>query len=209
MSGEAVPSSEHGPCPDCGLNYARGYAPDERYHRRFHDETVNGRRAKLGDGFHAVTHESPIWLQRTAQAAASAARRETKYDISSFTAIKRRFDEWDTIAMLCIKDGRVCGLLVSRQRECQYSASLNSFQLGAFDSWRPTEGIQVIPHTRRAVDMIWVLKKHRRQGVAKGLIEALARHCNLKVEDIAHMIPFREDAVHLWKALKLSTIYLV
>jgi GNAT superfamily N-acetyltransferase len=57
--------------------------------------------------------------------------------------------------------------------------------------------------------MIWVLKKHRRQGVAKGLIEALARHCELKVEDVAHMIPFREDAVHLWKALKLSTIYVV
>jgi ribosomal protein S18 acetylase RimI-like enzyme len=170
---------------------------------------MNGHRAKLCDGFHAVTYETPISLQKLAQAAASAARRDTKYDFPAFTAIKKKVDEYDTIAMLCIKDGRICGLLVSRQRECIYTANLKSFQLSDFDSWRPTEGIEVQPHTRRAVGMIWVLKQHRRQGVAKGLIEALARHCKLKVEDIAHMIPFREDAVHLWKALKLSTIYLV
>jgi len=209
MSGDAARGNEHGPCPDCGLLYARGYAPDERYHRRVHDDAVNGHRTKLGDGFYAVTHETVMPLQKLAQAAASAARWETKYDFSSFTAIKKSVDEYDTIVMLCVKDRRVCGLLVSRQRECKYTANLNSFQLGDFDYWRPTECIEVKPHTRRAVDMIWVLKKHRRQGLAKGLIEALAKHCKLRVEDIAHMIPFREEAVHLWKALKLSTIYVV
>jgi hypothetical protein len=208
MSGDR-PDTETGPCPDCGLLYARGYAPDERYHRRVHDEAVNGHRANLSDGFHVVTHESPISLQRLAQDAASAALRETKYDFSSFTAIKKKFDEYETIAMLCIKGGRICGLLVSRKRECDCTASLESFQSDCFNSWRPTTVIKVPPHIRRAVDMIWVLKKQRRQGVAKGLTGALASHCGLELKDIAHMTPFLEDALHLWKALKLSTIYVV
>ncbi len=209
MSGDAPTDDEHGPCSDCGLLYARGYIPDERYHRRVHDEAVNGHRAKLDDGFHAVTHGSLISLQKFAQAAASAALWETKYDFSSFTAVKKKVDEYGTIAMLYAKDGRVCGLLVSRERECKYSANLSSFRSDNFNSWRPTEVIEIKPHTRRAVDMIWVLKKNRRQGVAKGLIEALARHCKLKVEDVAHMTPFREDAMHLWQALRLSNIYVV
>ena len=57
--------------------------------------------------------------------------------------------------------------------------------------------------------MIWVLKKSRRQGIAKGLTDALANYCGLQVEDLAHMLPFGEDALNLWKALKLSTIYVV
>jgi ribosomal protein S18 acetylase RimI-like enzyme len=209
MSGDAPPDNDHGPCPDCGLLYGRGYASDERYHRRVHDEAVNGHRAKLGDGFHAVTHQSLISLQKFAQAAASAARRETGYDFSSFTAIKKKADEYDTITMLCVKDGRICGLLVTRERECKYTARLNSFQSDDFHSWRPTEVVEVQPHARRAIDMIWTLKKNRKQGVAKGLVEALAAHCKMKTEDFAHMIPFGEDAVRLWKALKLSTIYVV
>jgi ribosomal protein S18 acetylase RimI-like enzyme len=209
MSEDTPPDDEHGPCPECGLLYGPGYAPDERYHRRVHDEAVNGHRAKLADGFHAVTHQSLISLQKFAQAAASAARRETEYDFSSFTAIKKKADEYNTIAMLCVKDGRVCGLLVSRERECKYTASLKYFQLHSFHSWRPTEVNEAQPHARRAIDMIWVLKKNRKQGVAKGLVEALAAECKMKTEDFAHMIPFSEDAVHLWKALKLSTINVV
>lgn len=118
MSGDAPPDNDHGPCPDCGLLYGRGYAPDERYHRRVHDEAVNGHRAKLDDGFHAVTHQSLISLQKFAQAAASAARRETEYDFSSFTAIKKKADEYNTIAMLCVKERCVCGLLQLISKPC-------------------------------------------------------------------------------------------
>ncbi len=209
MSPDAATDNEHGPCPDCGLHYVRGYAPNERYHRRVHDETVNGHRAKLPDGFYPVTHESRIPTQKLAEVAASAALRETKYDFSSFTACKKKADEHKTIAMLYIKDGRVCGLLVSRERECKQTANLNSFRPDSFHSWRPTEVTDIEPHARRTVEMVWVLKKNRRQGAAKGLIQALAAHCEIKIEDLAHMLPFREDAVHLWKALRLSNIYAV
>jgi zinc-finger of acetyl-transferase ESCO len=199
----------HGACPDCGLAYARDYAPDIRFHRRVHDEAVNGHRTKLSDGFYAVSHRSLISLQNLAQAAASAAHWETKYDFSPFTAIKKKFDEYNTIAMICVRGGRVSGLLVSRERKCNCAASLNSFKSDHFFSWYPTTFTEVQPQTRRAVDMIWVLKKNRKQGVAKELIAAFVAHCKLGVEDLAHSIPFREDAVHLWKSLRLSTIFVV
>jgi len=209
MTTKTAREVEHGPCRDCGLMYARGYAPDERYHRKVHDEALYGRRAELPDGFYAITHESRIALQKLAQSAASAARRETEYDFPSFAAVKKKHDKYKTIAMICVQGGRVCGLLVSRERECQYSASLNSFQRDQLDGWRPTEIKEVESRNRRAIDMIWVLKESRRQGVAKGLADALANHCGLLLEDFAHMLPFREEAVNLWKALELSTIYVV
>lgn len=56
--------NDHDPCPDCGLLGAPGYAPDERCHRRVHNEAVNAHRAKVNDGFPAFTHESFISLQR-------------------------------------------------------------------------------------------------------------------------------------------------
>src|SRR5436305_8053757 len=124
MTEDTRRDAENGPCPDCGLLYARDYAPDERYHRKVHDEAVNGHPAKLHDGSYAVTHESPISLQKLVQAAASAARWETRYDFPSFTAIKRKVDAYNTIALPYVKDGRVCGLIVSRERVCKYVASL-------------------------------------------------------------------------------------
>ncbi len=57
--------------------------------------------------------------------------------------------------------------------------------------------------------MIWVLKKNRKQGMAKRLVEAFAAHCKLKIAQFAHMTPFREDAVRFWKGLDLSTVYVV
>jgi len=194
-------------CRECGLLYVHGHAPDEKYHRKIHDETINGHRAKLPDGFYAVTHESRISLQKLAQAAANSAHHETRYDFSSFVALKKKHDEDKTIAMIYVNAGRVCGLLVTRERECSRAASLNSFQDG--DDSRPTETRDVEPHVRRAVDMIWVLKKMRNQGVAKGLAQALASQCGMKIGDLAHMVPFSESALHLWKALKLSIIYVV
>lgn len=148
MEGKALSESEHGPCPDCGLLYARGFAPDERYHRRVHDAAVNGHRAKVLNGLHAVTHKSSIALQKLAQVSASAARWETKYDFPSFVASKKADGEYNTPAMLYVEDGRVCGLLVSRERDCSNIANLSSFRLDGVNSWRPIEFTQLQAHRR-------------------------------------------------------------
>ena len=197
-------------CSECGLLFVPEHPPDARYHRIVHDKAVNGPKTKICDGFHFITHQSLIGIQRLAQETASAALCETGYDITSFYGVKKKFDEHNTLAVVCVRDGRVTGLLVSRERECKYKVELDSFrQEDGRNSWRPTSADEVETHRRRAVDMIWVLKSKRRQGVAQGLIHALAENCGLRIEDIAHMTPFREDALRLWQGLGLSTIFAV
>lgn len=196
-------------CPDCGLGYAHGYGPDERYHRRVHDVAINGPRTKVADGWHFITYQSRMSVQRLAQAAASLARYDTGYDFVSYCGVKKKLDEFKTIAVIRVLDGRVSGLLVSRERKCEYKVSLDTFREDRLESWRPTKGEHVEPHPRRAVDMIWVVKKRRRQGLGSGLLKALAEHCQVRPEDIAHMTPFREDALKLWRGYGLSTLYIV
>jgi hypothetical protein len=71
-------------CAGCGWCYAEGYAPDERFHRKKHDEVVSGCKTTIKNGCHFLTHPSPIGQQRLAQVAASAALHETRYDFTSF-----------------------------------------------------------------------------------------------------------------------------
>jgi hypothetical protein len=197
------------PCSECGLDYCRGYAPDERYHRGVHDKTVNGHRTKLTDGFHFVTHRSPMRLQRLVELVASSARWDTKYDFSSFTAIQKQGDEFTTVAAFCVSNARVSALLVSRVRDCEHTADLATFQVDVFGAWRPAKTSKVEMHMRRAIDLIWVLRRSRRQGIAKRLMLEFAEHCGVKVEDLAHMVPFREDAVRFWTALGCATVFIV
>ena len=171
-------------CSECGLDYCRGYAPDERNHRAVHDKTVNGHRTKLPDGVHFVTHRSPMRLQKLVELAASSALWDTKYDFSSFTAIRKQGDEYETVAAFFVSDARVCGLVVSRERDCEYTADLTTFQVGESGTWRPTNVSKVELHKRRAIDMIWVLRRRRRQGIAHRLMLALAGHCAVRAERV-------------------------
>lgn len=195
-------------CADCGLLYIPGYAEDELYHLTFHDQKINGPKSKLANGFLAVTYKSPIWLQRLAQAASIAAKRDTGYDFPSFVASKET-DDSKTIAIICIREGRVIALVVSREHVCEHRMLLTSF-LHGFDSSSERANIpKVKRHPRPAIEMIWVLKRKRRMGVARQLIDALAVECGLGIDDFAHMTPITADAAAFWKGYGLSMIFVV
>lgn len=187
-----------GPCQGCGFDYIRGYRADERRHKVFHDNAVKGRKTKLTEGCHVVTHGSAMTLQKLVQAAAVEALYETKYDFISFCACKKEFDADKTVAIILVQDGRVNALIVSRERDCELK-----LQLGPPDVLEKANS-----HKRRSVDMIWVLKNRRGQGLAKAIIEGLLDHCRMKVEDLAHLKPINEDALRLWRRLHLASIYL-
>ena len=200
--GTEMPQQTQGPCAECGCEYVWGLKSDERRHNKYHDRAVNGYKTRQPDGCHFVTHRSEMALQLLAQAAASEAHYETEYDFTSFSAEKTEHDEHETIAAIYVKGGRVCALIVSRKRECHWKARLQDIA-----EHRPNaEAIQT--HKRRAVDMIWVLKNCRRQGIAKRIVRAMAEHCKVSVEDLAHLTPLSTDAINLWHSLRLTTIYL-
>jgi hypothetical protein len=196
-------------CAECGFTYREHHGGDVQNHTRMHDKALKGTKTVLPDGFHAITHQSPIALQKLVESAAKAASYETGYDFPSFYAAKKRIDEFQTIAIICVRGKRVVGLLVSRLRDCKYKARLDSFQQSDLNLWLPTALSQIEIHKRRTFEMIWVLKNQRRQGIAQGLIKSLTEKCKTTMEEIAHMAPFSEDALKLWQGMKLCTIYVV
>ena len=207
-AGPLTAQDESGRCAGCGLLYVRGSATDENYHQTFHDLRVNGPKSKLADGFHVVTHKASLFLQRHAQAAAIAARRETGYDFPSFVASKEA-DRSRTIAIIYVWNGRVIALVVSREHTCEYQTPLSSFAPGVDSPCRSAEALRIEPHSRRAIEMMWVLKGKRRKGIARRLIDALAEQCSLRIEDFAHMTPLSEDAAAFWRSCGLSMIHVV
>jgi hypothetical protein len=94
-------------------------------------------------------------------------------------------------------------------RPCQNCAELDSFREGDFGYWRPSQIEEVEVTRRRAIDMIWVLRKHRGGGeIAMGLVRALGEHCGLAIEEFAHETPFTAAAVRFWSRQGLSAVFL-
>jgi ribosomal protein S18 acetylase RimI-like enzyme len=196
-------------CRDCGVGYIPGDRMTEFYHWRSHDRAVNGVPTKLVNGFHAITHRSLMPSQNRTQTISHIANWDAGYDSVCFSAMKTKSDEYDTIAMICVDGQRACALIVTRNKECKYTAKLDSFKSVGMGSWLPPKRNLMELHNRRAIDMIWVAKNRRRQGLAQRLAKELATYCAIGLQEFAHTLPFRGGAIHRWKALNLSTIYLI
>jgi len=59
-------------CVDCGWSYVQGYAPNERFHRKKHDEVVNG--SKTGTTGWLPLH-NPFFADKTPTAGAGGGER--------------------------------------------------------------------------------------------------------------------------------------
>lgn len=203
------PVPEDGPCQECEYNYVRDCPSDVRFHKKVHDRVIHGLKTKLADGCHIVTHASPLRLQKLAEWAASAALHETNFDFKQFSAVRKNVDEYKTVAVITVTNGRVIALVVSRERACERKAALVDFVQDSSRSWRPKKVGRIQSHTRRAIDVIWVLKEHRRQGEAAKVIQSLVEACKIRREHLAHSMPLKEEALLFWKKQNLETAYLV
>ena len=192
-------------CPDCGLGYVPGV--NDEVHKEFHDRVINGFTTDLPDGFHPITNNSPMPLQRVAESAAQAAHDDNTYDFAAFAA-SEDLDEYNTVVLVWVYERRVCGFIASRERLCCRRTRLDSFRQG-FDGWRPNAMEETPDEQRRNIDMIWIIRKHRRQGYARTLVQELARHCRMGVEEFGHMLPFTESALLFWQTFSFITIYVV
>jgi hypothetical protein len=180
-----------------------------RRHKKLHDRAEYGCKTTLPDGCHVITHQSRMPTQKLAEGAASEALRDTRYNFISFSAQECNSDPYATIAVIAVREHRVCGLLVSRERECGWKAELADFAENHFHQFIPTKAEPVACHKRRTLDMIWVLKRHRNEGLAVKMVQALGDNCGVQAEEFAHLLPFTEAALKFWLARNLSPIYVV
>lgn len=185
-------------CADCGLSYIRGLRADELHHRRFHDEAVGGPKTTLKDGFHVIATNSSNRNREIAARASVLAKRDAKYDFPAYLA----YEDNNAVAFILVLRRRVVGLVVTRERVCDQRATVESLS-------RRDSGDSVPSALRRSIEMVWVLKKYRRQGFARQLIVQVAKHFGLPLEAFAHTTPITDDALALWRRLGLKELYIL
>ncbi len=59
---------------------------------------------------------------------------------------------------------------------------------------------------RPTVFTIWVHTAHRRKGIGRQLVAALAEHFSLTVDEIGFRLPLSKDAVHMLEAMGLKSV---
>jgi ribosomal protein S18 acetylase RimI-like enzyme len=186
-------------CADCGLRYMRALPEDEREHRRYHDEAINGPKTKLKDGCHIINMNAPKSASELAARAAILAKRDTRYDYPAYRADD---NEESPVAFIMVIKGHVVGLVISRERRCWQRAPIES--LRDKDSGTPVRST-----VRRSIEMIWVLRECRGKGIARGLVAEASKHFALPIEEFAHTTPLTDDAQEFWRKIGLRELYVV
>lgn len=185
-------------CEVCGMSFAPDYGPDMREHRRYHEEYVNG--VKLQplrndqvlydvDGFR-VTHvppTAPVVHRRRAERVGRRANRETHYDFGVYQAGSEANADYNIQVFIGHRQERGVALLVLSRRRHGWRATWTDYDLH-----RPPKKIT----ERRegwTVDFVWVLPKHRGQGLASRLLLVATAWAGASVTELAWQTPF-EDA---------------
>lgn len=189
-------------CRDCNLKYVRGDQEDDLHHDRYHDEAVNGPKVENPDGYYTVNSGSPLSIRLATGRAAVLAKRDADYDFPSYVEDD---DDPATMALILVLKGRIVALIVSRKQQCCHTVDLEEYGR-ALDEIPLT---QVPPHSRTAVEMIWLLKANRGSSVAMDLVQTLAKQFHMEYGELAHLMPFTDAALKFWRKLGITTAYVI
>ena len=199
--------SEEPTCRVCGYSYVVGLQEDEERHRCFHDEEENGPASDMNDGICIVSLEDSQPSQQIAEQVFRIGKRETPYDFPLFTAGEPSTNE--PIAAIQILGGRAIAGVLTRIRSCEQRGQLANFEQNSLDGlWRPPCGETIELHHRRAIEFIWVHKRHRGKGVLDGVLAKLGQQIGLPISEFSHSLPFTEAAIKFWRNRSDGNIYL-
>ena len=197
-------------CSICNFRYVPSVPEDLASHRKRHEETIHGIRAKA-----AIT-DRVVWLEGDfritalcaldskvqrlrAQRVATLGKREGGYDFPPFTAYEH-FDERVTHVFLLYHKDRIIGFLVFSLRK----------DLGVLE-WTDETGETKDLDAKEpywTVDFIWVLRKFRGKGLARKLILVASEYFENPIEKIAWYPPFSKDCLELAKKMYPEKVYI-
>lgn len=197
-------------CDICNFRYVPSVPEDVTSHRKRHDETVNGIRAKTAksdrviwkEGDYRITElcalDSKVQRYR-AQRVATLGKREGGYDFPSFT-VYEHFDERGTHVFLLYHKQRIIGFLVfSLRKDLQLLEWSNGTN-------KPKDFASNEPYW--TVDFVWVLRKFRGKGFARKLIQVASDFFENPIDKIAWYPPFSKDGLELAKKLYPLRVYI-
>jgi len=180
-------------CPKCESLYFPGVTEDETDHLQYCDLVVNGAPlgaledervvwAKAGDFILLVTDSSSEKARELAQDVSRCANREI-CNVGGIYRVCDPPDERRVHIFLYVCSSRAVGMCLIERRSKVWRCTWNANDVP----------ICVEQGSMWSVGVIWVLKKHRRTGIAHALFKEVKRVLNLGEDDIGWYTPFSEE----------------
>lgn len=161
-------------------------APGNRVDRRklSRQENELGPEANLPDGIHIVTvsEGTPASLFEAAHSLSIVSKVRTKTNAPDFLPCNHRD------SAIAIVDGRIVGGVVAECNRRIYRCQITSYVSGTHEvpiRWGPI------------VMYIWVHEDHRRRGLGRQLLEAIANHFGRRVSEMGFFLPISNDGRRL------------
>lgn len=187
------------------MTYAEELAEDRREHRKHHDTVVNSvpSRKRKSDRVIwecgaarvlAICHRvASLNDRRRAERVAQLAHRDTSFDFAAYHAGDSD-DGRDPHVFLLEVNKRLVGVLVAERREY-----VQRFTWGEYG--QPTGGPLPKVDPVWSICMVWIHRKHRRQGFATILVNEAFEFLGTDLTTIGWYTPFTESGRALAKRL--------
>jgi len=191
-------------CPMCHMSYIAGLPEDEKEHSNYHDDVVNGLQAHPLSDNHVVWQENQEYITIINSVSSLSQRnraekisRLASLEISSVGGLycaKEPMDVYKTHLFLFHIDQRAVGVMMLQQRTSIWRAKWCDHE--APDCAKIPDHLPIW-----SVIYIWVLRKHRRKGLAKTLLAAGIKFFNLSPNSIGWYTPFSNEGKGFVKSI--------
>lgn len=203
-------------CKDCHFFYfVEEYEvkQQDKLHKKFHDEFINGVRAipqKSDDVISEnsdfkiilVSPNSPTSQLKRAERVAFRCKVDTQFDFAPYHAVDSKKTNYPLVFIGIFKN-RAIGLLVFRQTKRTAKVRWEEYY-----NQDKQEKIPLLPDKRWGVSMVWVLGNKRRMGFASKLVKTASSYVGSSISEIAWFTPFTEFGYPLAKSFLPNEVIL-
>lgn len=181
-------------CEVCGFGYVPEDPRDATIHRREHREFLRGVAAKPLKSDCVVSHEDalritlvkpdgPLIQRERIEKVARRANLEMEYSFGIYGANEKCNTELEIHALIGYRKDRAVTLLIFERRAHVWVASWG-------EDGEPCHATKIEnAKLKWTIGFIWVLPKHRRQGIALKLLEQASRYTQIPLSELGWYTP--------------------
>lgn len=180
-------------CPECKLNYVPENPEDVEYHKKYHDEMINGVLVsptgheqicwqKKDIQITVVNSHSNITQKELAEKIGIIANRDAKYDFQPYSATET-VDERNVHIFLFHQKDRIVGFLLLEKQTQIWHYTWQKYD----QQEQPVEVFNI--QFLWSVGLVWVNRQCRQKGIAKQLIYEAAQFFDIEIKDLGWYAP--------------------
>jgi hypothetical protein len=199
-------------CEICHGNYVPALPEDIIFHRKHHDQFVNGVRVNVLKSDNVifnsgeikiivVSPKSSLQQRKRAETIALRAKRDTSFDFASYHSDETQEKDSPLVFIGTIKN-RAIAMLVFRKTTKTAKVTWELYES------KEIENIPLLPDVRWKIAMIWTLGSKRQKGYAKQLVNIAAEYVGNSVSEIAWSTPFTKFGLPFAKTITPNEVIL-